>query len=240
MREYPWISRQETWNHVFRYRLIVGRVWLSRAWLEGLSLPLSYLQRKGLSPELEMGQSFLRHAESVNELETVEFPGALLGARSPDEFLTEFSKAARIQQGLVLDQILKKESSALPRLKSISFQAGATAGGSFKAISVRGAFLVLNQNAYFSVRPGMAGLLPERITDHRVSWVDLDCPHQDPLVELGPVASSLCDLYVEWRAGFCSALNSGSQGSGLGFRFSRLPQGRCRYLLEAERVGNPG
>lgn len=240
MREYPWTSRQQTWSHVVRYRLIVGRVGLSRAWLEGLSLPLNYLQRKGLSPELEIGQNFLRHAESVTDLEHADFPEWLLGARSPDEFLDQFSKAARIQQGLVLDQILKKDSVALRELKAISHREGARIGASVQAASVRGAFLALNQNSFFAIRNGMVGVLPERITDYQVSWMDLDCPHQDTLMEIGPVAASLCDLFVEWRAGFCSALRPGSQG----FRFTRLPQepvyGRCRYLLETEELRSPG
>jgi len=240
MREYPWVSRHQTWGHVVRYRLIVGRVGLSRAWLEGMSLPLTYLQRKGLSPELEMGQSFLRYAETVTDFERAEFPERLLGSRSPDEFLEEFSKAARIQQGLVLDQILKKDTGALRELKAISHREGARIGAVVQAGSVRGAFLALNQNSFFAIRNGMAGVLPERITDHQVSWVDLDCPHQETLMEIGPVASSLCDLYVEWRAGFCSALKQASDG----FRFTRLPQepgyGRCRYLLETEGLRSPG
>jgi hypothetical protein len=233
MREYPWIARDPNWGHIAQYRVVRLAVLLSRAWVEKLGYPASFLQRKGITPELESSQAALRHVESEGG---ESFPFALLGSKTPDEFLAELTNAARVQQGLVVDQILKKDPQSFPKLAQIARDAGAQAAQAAKARQsghgselprVRAAFLALCHEAFScGAGVGIQGVLPERVTDSKISWVDLACPHQDSLLEIGPVMDVLCDLQAAWREGFC-------QGWDQRLRFSRTPRAGdcCRFSM---------
>jgi hypothetical protein len=240
MREYPWLARQPHWEHQVRFGVVRRLAALAPAWLAALELPASLLNRKGVSPELESSQDALKRLDSVPG----PLPAELLGARTPDEFLDLLGRAARVRNGLVLDQILKKDSSSWDRLKGVSFELGRQSGYAASAElgvaggpgqvapqdpSVRTAFLALGQRSFSGLfSPGDSGMLLERLTDREASWVDLDCPHRDPIPEVGAVADRLCDLLCEWRSGFCA-------GWDARLKLARLPDearnGRCRFTL---------
>ena len=65
----------------------------------------------------------------------------------------------------------------------------------------------------------------ERQCDGRIDWMDAECPHLDPLLEVGPVADVLCDLNAAWQAGFVEGLSAGLE-------LSRISRKNCRFRLE--------
>ncbi|MFN7685087.1 MAG: hypothetical protein ACK5QT_06710 [Oligoflexia bacterium] len=218
MREYPWLERPHHWGQVARYRVIRDSALLTRAWCEAVSAPLSTLQRKGVWPEFEKALVLLHAVDWSSQ----EFPSHLLGAMKPDEFLNLVSAGVRIQQGLVLDQILKKqESHLLGILERATFEFGRRTEARIEksVLSARSVFWALSQAGGEAV--------VERATDGCVRFLDLGCPHRDPHLEVKAVADRLCDLQMFWRRGFCAALAPELQL----VRLEPDGRGHCRFDL---------
>lgn len=238
MREYPWISREPGWDHLRRYRLIATSLGLVARWVEVTNSPPSFLLRKGLTPGYDSAQPLLRHLEGQASVGELEFPDSLLGAQTPDEFLDLLSKAVRVQQALVLDQILRRQGEAgsevLRKLMDATFEQGKSRGqhdrrGSGSGVrSIHSALVQSAMCAHQTQSP--SGVLLERVTDRRIDWLELECPHQDDLVEVGQVADQLCELHSAWRAGYAAGWDQSVQYARL-TREARL--GRCRFSIEA-------
>ncbi len=238
MREYPWISREPGWGHLRRYRLLATSLSLVNRWLEVTNSPQSFLLRKGVTPGLESVQPLLRSLESHSSMEELEFPDALLGPQTPDEFLDKLSSAVRVQQALVLDQILRRHgdsaADALRKLADVTFEQGRSRGehdsrGAASGLrSIHAALVQSALSSQFTHSP--SGVLLERVTDTKIDWLELECPHQDDILEVGQVADPLCELHSSWRAGYAEGWNQSVS-------YARLPReprlGRCRFSLEA-------
>lgn len=238
MREYPWISREAGWDHLRRYRLLAVSLGLVVRWVEVSNSPPSFLLRKGLTPGYDAAQPLLRHLEGQISMSELEFPDAHLGAQTPDEFLELLSRAVRIQQSLVLDQILRRhgdsDSGILRKLLDATFEHGQARGQHDSRGSnsgVRSIHAALAQSALCAQQShSPSGILLERVTDRRIDWLELECPHQDELLEVGQVADQLCELHSSWRAGYAA-------GWDQSVHYARLPReprlGRCRFSIEA-------
>lgn len=220
MREYPWDSRRLTWQHLRRFGLIHAQWKLTRTWVEELGQPQSLLNRKGVTPGLDEVGEILRYWEQAA-------PGPvcredLLGALSPEECLERLGAAVRVQQSLVLDQLLRKVPDSRQRLPEISSAAGHRAGKSqvspdsvaapFSAhrtlSGLRDAHASVAQGPFSCMRSqNPSGVIVERVTASSLEWIELECPHRDPLFEVGPVADVLCDLHSAWRAGYFRGLD---------------------------------
>lgn len=238
MREYPWIARQSGWVHQRRYRLLAVGAALAPCWIEASNAPQSFLLRKGVTPGYDAAHPMLRVLESQASIGDPEFPDSLLGSQTPDEFLDLLSSAVRIQQALVLDQILRRasgdEGALLKKLLEVTLEQGRIHGqheSRGAGAGVRSIHSALAQSALSSPQShSPSGVLLERVTDDRIDWLELECPHQDDLLEVGHVADPLCELQSAWRAGFIAGWDSSVQ-------YGKLPReprlGRCRFSIEA-------
>ena len=238
MREYPWIARAPGWEHLRRYRLLAASHGLVSRWVEVTNSPDSVLHRRGLTPEHEVAQPILRHLEGQVSISELEFPDSLLGSQTPDEFLDLLSAAVRVQQALVLEQILRRHGDSTAdvfrKLLDVTFEQGFSRGQNDSRGSssgLRAIHAAMIQSALSSPQThSPSGVLLERMTDIRIDWLELECPHQDAIIEVGQVADQLCELQSCWRSGYAA-------GWGQGVRYTKLPSeprlGRCRFSIEA-------
>lgn len=240
MREYPWCSRQLTWQHLRRFGLIHDQWRLTRIWVEATGQPQTLLGRKGVTPGLDEVGEILRWWEQVPQPSERPDPichDELLGALSPEECLERLGAAVRIQQSLVLEQILRKVADSRQRLLVASEEAGRGAAsaaggvGSSCPADLRDAHASVVQGPFSCIlSQDPAGVVVERVTDSSLDWIELECPHRDRLFEVGPVAEVLCDLHAAWRSGYFKGLDPA-------WSARRLPPdpvtANCRFTVTA-------
>jgi len=241
MREYPWLQRELSWEDQRRFELLHARWELTCLWVEDLKLPPVTLHRKGVTVGLEAVQPILKHWEAMRarpqktECIPVCINDELLGSLLPAEALEKLALAVRVQQALVLDQILRKNSELRLQLARLSHEAGKLyRKNRFRAVSSDWGLGELHAalvQGPFSCTQSMhpEGVLVERATVDRIEWLELECPHRDSLLEVGPVADSLCQIHNSWREGFI-------EGDSGFFRGVVLEtQKHCRFCMELAR-----